>query len=320
MDNKRRIRVGTRPSRLALKQVEEVIKLLNSDNYDFDIKKYDTSGDIDKNTPISEIEGTDFFTDSIEKALLDNEIDMAIHSAKDLPDIIPDGLIISAITASIDPYDALISKKNLKLEELPHGAKIGTSSNRRKEQLKKYRQDFQIIDIRGNIEERLKKLEESDLDAIVIASAGLIRLGLEQRITQRIPFEILQPHPLQGSLAIEVRQDDREIIDLLSPIDTRKKILFICKENPYISQIAEEIVNHFYWDRFFALSNRTELSEEMNQLVLAIKLISENEIDISVDRNKSPIAINNINFYELTGFFCKIKYEIENKIKKGGIK
>ena len=197
MVEQKKIRLGTRPSLLALKQTEEVVRLLGIESCE--IKVYNTSGDMNKITPISEIEGTNFFTDTIEKALLDGEIDIAVHSAKDMPDKIPYGLIIAAVTKSIDLYDALVSKKNLKLEELPEGTKIGTSSKRRKEQLKKFRNDFQIVDIRGNIEERLKKFDnDTDLDAIVIAAAGLIRLGLEYRITHRIPFEIIKPHPLQG--------------------------------------------------------------------------------------------------------------------------
>lgn len=197
------------------------MRLLNDGVARFEIKTYDTSGDKDKNTPIPAIEGSDFFTDSIEKALLDGEIDIAVHSAKDLPDKISDGLLIAAVTKSIDPYDVLISKNNLNLKELPYGAKIATSSVRRKEQLKKYRPDFQIADIRGNIEERLAKLDNSDLDGIVIAAAGLIRLGLETRITQKIAFEILKPHPLQGSLAIETRKDNGEMINLVKKLDTR---------------------------------------------------------------------------------------------------
>jgi len=184
----------------------------------------DTSGDRDKITPISDIEGNDFFTAEIDEVLLRGDIDFAVHSAKDLSDQIPVGLVIAAITESIDPYDALVSKNNLKIGELGVRAKIGASSLRRKTQLKKYRIDFQIVDIRGNVEERLEKLDKDGLDAIIVASCALLRLGLEDRITQRIPFEILRPHPLQGSLAIEVRDNDKKIINLFSKLDMRKEI------------------------------------------------------------------------------------------------
>lgn len=214
-------RIGTRKSPLALKQVEEVLNQLKSFYPDIktEVIGIDTYGDKDKLTPISDIEGTDFFTREIDEALLKGEVNFAVHSAKDLADKIPDGLSICAITKSIDCFDALISEQNRKLEELKMGAKIGASSNRRKTQLKKYREDFKILDIRGNIQERLAKLENNGLDAIIVAACALIRLGLEDKISQRIPLEILQPHPLQGSLAIVARDSDKELISLLNCLD-----------------------------------------------------------------------------------------------------
>ncbi len=212
----RSYKIGTRTSPLALKQVDEFLEALKKfyPAVRVSIVGIDTSGDRDKTTPISSIEGSDFFTREIDEALLGSKIDLAVHSAKDLPDNLREGLVIAAITNSIDPYDILVSKSGLELGELPHRARIGTSSLRRKSQLKSYRDDLKVVDIRGNIEERLRKLDETDLDAIVIAAAGLVRLGLGNRITQRIPFDILRPHPLQGRLAIEVRKDDEDIIRL----------------------------------------------------------------------------------------------------------
>ncbi len=238
------LRIGTRTSLLALKQVEEALGYLKElyPQVQTEIVGIDTYGDKDKITPISEVGGADFFTREIDEALLKGDIDLAVHSAKDLPGQIPVGLVIAAITESIDPYDALVSKNNLKIGELGVRAKIGASSLRRKTQLKKYRIDFQIVDIRGNVEERLEKLDKSrpfycegklqskkgrdkdGLDAIIVASCALIRLGLQHRITQKIPFEILMPHPLQGSLAIEARENDKEIINLFSKLDMRKEI------------------------------------------------------------------------------------------------
>ncbi|MEW6170786.1 MAG: hydroxymethylbilane synthase [Candidatus Omnitrophota bacterium] len=216
-------RIGTRASLLALVQVDEIINLFKKQNLklNFEINKINTLGDMDKTTPISEIEGTDFFTREIEKALLENKIDMAVHSAKDLPKKLPKGLEIALFTKSIDPYDCLISKENLKLNELKLEAKIGTSSQRRKDQLRVYRKDFNVVDIRGNVEERLRLLEHSDLDAIVIAGAGLMRLGQDYMITQRIPLEILKPHPLQGSLAIEIRENNLELKSILKNINIK---------------------------------------------------------------------------------------------------
>lgn len=218
-------RVGTRTSPLAIKQVEEIVSIMrqHQPNFSVEIVGIDTYGDKDKITPISDIEGSDFFTREIDEAILKGEIDFAVHSAKDLPDIIPDGLTISAITKSIDPYDVVVSKGNKALQKLPHQAKVGTSSLRRKTQLKAYRSDLKIVDLRGNIEERLNKLDSSDMDAIVIAAAGLVRLGLEDRIAQRVPFDILRPHPLQGSLAIMTKDDNRHLQKLFSVIDIRNK-------------------------------------------------------------------------------------------------
>jgi hydroxymethylbilane synthase len=251
MDTNRVFRIGSRTSILAIKQAQEALGYLREFYPDIkaEVIGIDTYGDIDKATPISDIEGTDFFTREIDDALFRGEIDpstssldftrddpelaegslrangersrtidFAVHSAKDLPDKIRQGLYIAAITKSIDPYDALVSRNNLKMEQLPLGAKIGASSSRRKEQLKKYRADFEIIDVRGTIEERLKKLDELGLEGIIVASCALVRLGLEKRIAQRIPFEILKPHPLQGSLAIEIREDDFELKTFLNPI------------------------------------------------------------------------------------------------------
>lgn len=217
------LKVGTRKSPLALKQADEAIGYLKEfyPNISFEIVSIDTYGDRDKVTPISDIEGTDFFTREIEDALLKREIDFAVHSAKDMPDKIPAGLCVGAITKSIDNSDALISRERLKIDELRVGARIGASSRRRKRQLKRYRKDFQTVDIRGTIEERIEKLSGESLDAIVVASCAMMRLGLEEKITQRIPMDILATNSLQGALAIELRQDDRQLRDMLGVLNGR---------------------------------------------------------------------------------------------------
>jgi len=297
------IRIGTRGSNLALKQVEEVVSLLKLNN--FEIKTYDTTGDMDKKTPISKIEGTNFFTDTIEQSLIENNIDCAVHSAKDMPDIIPSKLYISAITESIDKHDALVVRKGLKyksIDELPYHAKVATCSPRRRQQLKKYRPDLQIEDIRGNIEERIEKLDNSDIDAIVISSAALIRLGLQERITQKIPFDILQPHPLQGSLAIEIRESNSELRQLFNKIDRRKKVLFVCIENSCRSQIAEAILNHFYWQNFVAYSCGSKPSGFVNPN--AIKVMKQKRIDISDYKSKGFDELGDIKFDYIITMGC----------------
>ncbi|MFH0732595.1 MAG: hydroxymethylbilane synthase [Candidatus Omnitrophota bacterium] len=220
-------RIGTRTSPLALSQAEEILEALRKFYPDFKAKiiGIDTYGDRDKVTPISQIEGTDFFTREIDNVLLKGGLDFAVHSAKDLPDTLIEGLVTAAQTSPIDPYDALVSRNGLKLAELPRRARIGTSSVRRKTQLRAYREDFDILDIRGNIEERLEKLDNSSMDAVVIAACGLVRLGLEKRITERIPFEIIKPHPLQGALAIVTRAEDSKLHSLLLVIDSREVVL-----------------------------------------------------------------------------------------------
>lgn len=211
------IRVGTRPSRLAIKQFEEVQQRLP--HLRLEPVKIFTQGDKDQTTPFSEIEGSDFFTREIEKALLNGSIDAAVHSAKDLEENMPVPLTIAAITASVSPYECLVSREGKKLNELPQGARVGTSSQKRKDALMRYRTDLQICDIRGNIEERLRQLDEGRFDAIIMAHAALIRLGYENRISEIISAAIIPPHPLQGSLAVQVRTGDCEMKSLFSVLD-----------------------------------------------------------------------------------------------------
>ncbi len=219
-------KIGTRSSPLALKQVEEVLNTLREfyPAIKTQIVSIDTYGDRDKNTPISDIEGSDFFTKEIDNALLRGEIDFAVHSAKDLPDSLKADLTTVAITKGLNSHDVLVSKEGLKLDELSLGATIGTSSRRRKEGLKRFRPDFNVVDIRGNIEKRLAKLDNNNLDGIVTAGCALLRLDLEDRITQIIPFEIIEPHPMQGALAIVARKEDTNLIEVLSILDSREKV------------------------------------------------------------------------------------------------
>lgn len=216
-------KIGTRTSPLALTQVREIENALikRYPEISFEVHGFDVYGDKDKKTPISDIEGTDFFTREIDSALINHDVDLAVHSAKDLADHIPEELGVAAITDSIDPYDVLVSRANIDIDHLPIGARVGTSSARRKQQLAAYRNDLQIVDIRGNIEERLKILDDNSsqnigIEAIVIAAAGLIRLGLAERITQRLSFDIVKPHHLQGALAVVVRSEDTDSIKMLA--------------------------------------------------------------------------------------------------------
>lgn len=215
------IRIGTRPSPLALKQVEEVQAHLPGVKTEAVIIK--TQGDKNKTTALSGREDSDFFTREIEEALLRGEIDAAVHSAKDLESNMPEGLVIAALTRSISPFECLVSRGNLSLAELPEGAAVGTSSYKRKEALRRFRSDLIAIDIRGNIDERLRLLDSGRYDAIIVAHAALIRLKYENRIAEIISPAVIEPHPLQGALAIQVRSEDAALIRLFSALDTRKE-------------------------------------------------------------------------------------------------
>jgi hydroxymethylbilane synthase len=204
------IKMGTRPSRLALKQVQEIKKLTNGISYE--IVPIETSGDKDKKTPLTLREGSNFFTYEIEQALLSGCIDMAVHSAKDLETAMPKGLRLIGLTDSISPYDCLVSRPHGMLNTLKTGAIIGTSSKNRMDAIKKYRSDLVVKSIRGNVDERLNQLDIGEYDAIIVAHAALIRLGLINRISQIIPLDIIDAHPLQGRLAIQIREDRKDLL------------------------------------------------------------------------------------------------------------
>ncbi|NQT22745.1 MAG: hydroxymethylbilane synthase [Candidatus Omnitrophica bacterium] len=213
------IRIGTRPSRLAFKQVEEVRDLLKKIR--FEVVAIETAGDKDKVTSLAGLEKTDFFTRDIEKALQDGQIDAAIHSAKDVETVTPPGLIIVATTRSVSPHECLVSRNSLKLKELPKGAVVGTSSRKRQEAIMRFRKDLIIKNIRGDIDERLKQLDKGIFDAIIVAHAALIRLGYEDRITELISPDIIEPHPLQGRLSVQIRSDRHDMINIFGRINEK---------------------------------------------------------------------------------------------------
>ncbi len=213
--------VGSRGSKLALTQTNWVISELKKLNpgVEFEIKKISTSGDKITDVPLSRLGGVGVFTKELEVALIKEKIDLAVHSAKDIPTEVSEKLTLGAMPKRVDPSDVLISAKNVTLERLPGNARIGTSSLRRKAQLLALRPDFEIVDLRGNLDTRLKKLEADDLDGIIVAHAGLIRIGYTGQISEIIPFEIMLPAVGQGSLGIEIRKDDERINKILSKMD-----------------------------------------------------------------------------------------------------
>lgn len=218
----RNIVVGTRRSNLALTQTEWVINELKkkTNDYTFEVKKIVTTGDRIQSVTLSKVGGKGLFVKEIEKAMYDHEIDLAVHSMKDIPSEMPEGLTIGCIPEREDHRDAYIAKDHVKLDDLPEGAIIGTSSLRRGAQLLAYRPDLEIKWIRGNIETRLRKLEEEDYNAILLAAAGLKRVGWDPSIvTEFLESDVCLPAIGQGALALECREDDTELLELIQQIN-----------------------------------------------------------------------------------------------------
>lgn len=221
MDNSRSITIGSRGSPLALAQTQELITQLAAKFPDlqFNIKKITTQGDVITDKPLPKLGGKGLFIKELETALINGEIDIAVHSFKDMPTELTPGLVIAAITKRQDPRDALVSKTGETLGNLPEGATVGTSSPRRAAQLIAYRPDLDVVDLRGNLDTRLRKVNTGEVDAAILAAAGLIRLGLTDKITQLLPAEISLPAVGQGALAVEIRQNDSNIAEIVKVLD-----------------------------------------------------------------------------------------------------
>ena len=214
---KAKLTIGTRQSLLALWQSNHIAALLREKYPECEVvlKKIVTKGDRILDVPLAQIGGKGLFTKEIETELADGTIDRAVHSLKDMPTVLPEGLCLTAITERANVGDAFVSNKYASFEELPLGAVIGTSSLRRKAQLLAARPDLQIMDLRGNVDTRLRKLDEGLYDAIILAAAGLERLGHGDRITALIPPDVCLPAVGQGALAIEARTADDEVRSML---------------------------------------------------------------------------------------------------------
>lgn len=212
--------IGTRGSQLAMWQAEFVrSKILAAYGGQVTLKKIKTTGDKILDSPLAKIGDRGLFVKEIEVALAKKEVDLAVHSMKDLPTEILPELTVGAYLKRDNPADALISREGKGLDDLPEGAVIGTSSLRRKAQLMAYRPDFRFVDMRGNVDTRLRKLEEQKLDAILLSGAGLTRLGWEDKITERIPTDIVVPAVGQGVIAVEIRKDDEEMLEVADDLN-----------------------------------------------------------------------------------------------------
>ena len=231
--------IGTRGSQLALWQAQFVKEQLENlyTGLEVQLKIIRTTGDDFPDRPIAGL-GKGVFTKEIDIALLEGEIDLAVHSLKDLPTELPEGLCIAAIPTREDPRDVLITATGLRLEDLLNGAKVGTTSPRRKAQLLCMRPDLQVVDVRGNVDTRLRKLQESDLDAIILAAAGINRLRKTEVITQFFEVQRMVPAPGQGALAIEARKSDTTIANLLKPLNDQQTVTAVNAERTLLAALG----------------------------------------------------------------------------------
>lgn len=213
------LRIGSRGSQLALWQANHISALLREQGHTVELEIIRTTGDKITDVALAKVGTKGMFTKEIEEALADGRVDLAVHSLKDLPTEVPPGFELAAITRRENPRDVLLSRKHDSLADLPHGARIGTSSLRRQAQLKAIRPDLEIFPLRGNVDTRLRKLEAGEFDAIILAAAGLYRLGRTESVREVISADVMCPAAGQGALGIEIRAGDAAIGDHLKFLD-----------------------------------------------------------------------------------------------------
>jgi hydroxymethylbilane synthase len=238
------LKLGTRGSPLAMRQAGLVAEALGNrwPGLEIALIPIKTSGDRLLDSPLAQAGGKGLFVKEIEEALLESRIDLAVHSMKDLPAELPPGLRLGAVMRREDPFDALVARNGVRFAELPPEARIGTSSLRRQVQFLHHRPDLEIVPLRGNVETRLRKLETLGLDAVVLAAAGLIRLGLQHRITERLSPELSLPAIGQGALAIEIREDDQRVGGPVEGIDHRETRLATTAERAFLRRLGGSCV------------------------------------------------------------------------------
>lgn len=233
------IRIGTRKSALALWQAEHISAALQRlyPNITVELVHFNTKGDRILEKPLAQVGGKGLFTAELEEAMHKGDIDIAVHSLKDMPTELPEGLTLGAISAREVPYDALVSPVYKTLDKLPEGARVGTSSLRRQAQLLHVRPDLKVEVIRGNVQTRLSKIETEKLDGVILAQAGLKRLGLDDQITQVFKADEMIPAVGQGALAIECRADDTEMLEMLAPINDEATRYVVEGERSFLRQL-----------------------------------------------------------------------------------
>ena len=233
------LKIGTRGSKLAMTQSLWVKKKIEAKHPQVRVElvKITTTGDKILDSPLSQVGGKGLFVKEIEEALLEKRVDLAVHSMKDVPADLPDALMLSTFPEREDPRDALISLDNRTLDQLPPGAKVGTSSLRRGAQLLHIRQDLKLVSLRGNVDTRLRKLTSGELSAIILATAGLKRLGLEDRITQVISCEKVLPAVGQGALGLEVRRGDTQTMGRIDFMNHEPTEITVRTERAFLKKL-----------------------------------------------------------------------------------
>jgi len=233
-----KIVVGTRGSELSLIQTQEVLELLKREfpDIDFQLKIVKTLGDIDQKTPLYKMGAKGIFVKALDRALLSGEVDIAIHSAKDYPTEVPPGIAIAAITRRVSPFDVFISSRYKSLQDLPPGSTVGTSSLRRLSHVKYLNPYVEVVPVRGNVDTRVRKLEEGLVDALIVAEAGIIRLGLSLSYTRLDPLSFT-PAAGQGALIVTVREDDEELKRLLAVVNDESSSVEVTVEREVVRSL-----------------------------------------------------------------------------------
>ena len=233
---RKKVCIGTRKSKLALWQANYVKEAIeNRYGIEVELVKITTTGDKILDSPLAKIGGKGLFVKEIEEALLRGDIDLAVHSLKDMPVILPKGLKIGAVTKREDPYDVFISRNGKGLKEIEEGSTVGTSSLRRGVQIKRLRRDLNVKVLRGNVDTRIRKLDEGLYDAIILAMAGVKRMGYLDRVTEVLDYLI--PAVGQGSLAIEIREGDREIEEIIGFLNDEKSMISALCERAFLREL-----------------------------------------------------------------------------------
>jgi hydroxymethylbilane synthase len=267
------LRVGTRGSKLALAQTQLVIDSLNQLNYPYEFKivSITTKGDLDNNKPLFYLDRKGIFEKEINESVVNGDVDFAIHSLKDLPTVIHPDLMIASIPKRESVSDVLISKKKKRFDQIPHGSTIGTSSLRRAVQIISLRNDLKVIPIRGNIDTRIEKTLTGNYDAIVLAEAGLKRLGKEEYISEIFKINRFLPAPGQGALAIVCKKSSRKLIDFLQKIEHTPSRISINTERTFVSKIEGGCR--------FPIAAYAELSERSSKINFYAKIFSSDGLE-----------------------------------------